>query len=152
MYREALTTESITYQFSCLFRIIESIPKRRKKLEREAKRRGKPYTPPNEVYPVTRQEALELLNSLYPAKPPKGWDDAALDSVLVPEAQGKPFTEIIDYLTPVRDNIAHTLVQRADELVSIDDPSAIQKIEKWLPVVKCIARSMLKNDFPTELA
>lgn len=151
VYREALTTESITYQFLCLFRIIESLPKRRKTLEREAKRTGRSYTPPDEIYPSTREEALGLLNSLYPARPPKGWDDAALDSVLVSEARGKRFTEIIASLVPVRDNIAHTLVQRADELVSIDDPSAIRKVEKWLPVVKSMARAMLNSDFPTEL-
>jgi hypothetical protein len=152
VYREALTTNSVTYEFLCLYRIVESIPSRRKRLEREAKRDGKIYSTPIETYPSTKEQALEMLAWIYPATPRGRWDDMSVDSVLAPSARGKTFSRIIDELAPIRDNIAHTLLQRGDELVSFDDPRAIQKIEQWLPVVKCMARVMLKNDFQAELS
>jgi hypothetical protein len=152
VYREALTTNSVTYEFLCLYRIIESIPKRRKRIERDAKRLSMTYIAPVEIYPSTKEETVAMLNSIYPAKPPKRWDDMAPHSVFVPEARGKPFPRIVDELAPIRDNIAHTLMQRADELVTMDDPESIEKVGKWLPVVKCMARLMLKNDFPAELS
>jgi hypothetical protein len=152
VYREALTTNSVTYEFLCLYRIVESIPRRRKRLERDAKRDGRTYLAPFEVYPSTKEQALVMLASIYPATPRDRWDDMSVASVLVSAACGKPFLQIVDELAPIRDNIAHTLLQRADELVSLDDPLAIWKVEKWLPVVKCMARVMLKSDFPAELS
>lgn len=148
VYREGLTNESPIYQFLCFYRIIESIHKRRKRLEREAKRNRTIYTPPDEIYPSTKEEGRNLLNSIYPAKPPNGWDDLALNSILVSEALGQSFADITDLLAPIRDNIAHTLLQRFEELVTSDDPLAINKIERWLPAVKSMARVMIKNDFP----
>jgi hypothetical protein len=53
--------------------------------------------------------AIEFLNSIFPVKP-TSWDALTLESVLIPEAVGKTFPVIIDgELTPIRDNIAHTL-------------------------------------------
>jgi hypothetical protein len=153
VYREALTTDSITYQFLCFYRIIESLHARRIRLSREAARRMVAYTdPPGEVYPSNRQEAAALLDSVFSARPLNGWDDMALESVLVTEALGKPFSAIADILRPIRDNIAHTLVQNVGELISMDDPFAREKVERWLPVLKSIARTMLKHDFQRELA
>ena len=40
VYREALTTESLPYQFLCFYRVVESLKARRKRLARDATRRG----------------------------------------------------------------------------------------------------------------
>ncbi len=152
VYREALITESITYQFLCFYRLIESVEARRTRLERDARRSGSVYTPPTEIYPSTAAEAVTWLDSIFPVRLGK-WDDLTLNSILIPEACGKTFGAIADgEPKSLRDNIAHTLLQRAGELVSMDDPLAREKVEKWLPPIKCIARTMLKNDFPTDLA
>lgn len=153
VYREALTTESLPYQFLCFYRVVESLKARRKRLARDATRRGVANAdPPAEIYPENRREAVALLDSVFPAKPPNGWDDMALASVLVAEALGKPFYTIADILRPIRDNIAHSLLQNAEELISMDDPFAREKVEKWLPVLKCVVRTMLKHDFERQLA
>jgi hypothetical protein len=147
IYREALITENINYQFLCFFRLIESMQARRKRLERDAKRHGGSYRVPAEVYPRTRAEAENFLDQIFPVKPTP-WDVGALDAVLVSEALGKGFTVIIqEYLKPVRHSIAHTLLQEAAELTTIDDHVSRARVEKWLAPAKCITRSMLKGDF-----
>ncbi len=147
VYREALTSESTMYQFLCYFRIIESIRARRKRLEREFVKSGKTYTIPVEVYPYTKLEVIRWLNDIFPVKPSK-WDEMAVQSILVPEARGRKFRVIVEeQLKNIRDNIAHTILRREGEIVLIDDHLSQDKVEKWLPATKCIARAMLRNDF-----
>ncbi len=147
IYREALITESVTYQFLCFYRLIESVVARRIRLAREAARRGGDSTAPKEIYPRTRDEGVALLNSIFPVKP-NTWDQFSLDSIMVPEALGQDFCTIIrKYFRPIRDNIAHTLLQRATELISTDDPLSRSRVERWLPPIKCVVRAMLKRDF-----
>jgi hypothetical protein len=71
-----------------------------------------------------------------------------VQDILAPEARGRKFQVIVkEQLKDIRDNIAHTLLQREGEIVLIDDHLSQEKVEKWLPPIKCIARAMLKNDF-----
>jgi hypothetical protein len=147
IYREALISENINYQFLCLFRLIESMQARRKRLMREAKRYGRSYSMPAEIYPGTRAEAESFLDRVFPVKSGP-WDVGALDAVLVSEALGKGFTVIIgEYLKPIRHSIAHTLLREAAELTTIDDHVSRARVEKWLAPAKCIMRSMHKSDF-----
>lgn len=147
IYREAITTESVTYQFLCFYRIIESIQARRTRLERDARKQATSYIAPTEMYPGTEAEASNFLNSLFSQKASHS-DPWTLDMILLPDAVGKEFRDIVtNYLKPVRDNIAHTSLQRASELISMDDPLSWQRVEMWLPPIKCIARKMLKNEF-----
>ena len=81
IYREAITTESVPYQFLCFFRLIESMQARRTRLSREASRRGETYTMPVEIYPRTQAEGVGFLNSAFPVKPSQ-WDQMTLDSIL----------------------------------------------------------------------
>jgi hypothetical protein len=147
IYREALTTDSITYQFLCFFRLIESMQARRKRLERDATKRGQKYISPTEVYPSNQADATAFLDSIVPVKPAP-WDEPTFRAILVPDALGKEFRDIVEtQLRPIRDNIAHTLLQRSQELISLDDPLGRAKVELWLPPIKCITRSMLIKDF-----
>jgi hypothetical protein len=68
-------------------------------------------------------------------------------------ARGRKFRVIIEEeLKGIRDNIAHSLLQREAEMVLMDDHLSQEKVEKWLPPIKCIARAMLKNDFSAALS
>ena len=152
VYREALTSESTTYQFLCYYRLIESIQARRKRLERDFLKQGKKYLIPVEVYPYTQLEAIRWLNAIFPVKPTQ-WDEMTIQCILVPEARGREFRVIVEEeLKGIRDNIAHTLLQREAEMVLMDDLLSQEKVEKWLPPIKCIARAMLKNDFGAALS
>lgn len=76
----------------------------------------------------------------------------ALDSIFQPESLGKKFGDVIDnILTPLRVDIAHALSSKSGDLtLSVDDLLHIQKVNKWLPLTKCIVRRMLKDEFPEE--
>jgi hypothetical protein len=102
---------------------------------------------PVEIYPRTEAEGIDFLNSVFPVKPTQ-WDVMTLNSILVSTALGKTFPVIIeDELKPIRDNIAHTLLQRSEELISMDDHFARAKVETWLAPIECITRAMLNQDF-----
>jgi len=147
IYREAITTGNITYQFLCFYRLIESIQARRTRLERECRRQATKYIIPTEVYPRNEAEAIRFLDALFSPKASHS-DPLTLSMILVSDAVGKEFNKIVSvYLKPIRINIAHTLLQRASELISMDDPFSSRRIETWLPPIKCIARAMLKNEF-----
>ena len=74
-----------------------------------------------------------------------------LESIFVAEARGKKFTQIIfDYLRPVRDRIAHAVLNSGELTLSADEDLDVREIYKWLSLMKCIARHMLwKTRLPT---
>jgi hypothetical protein len=153
LYREALNSNSPVYQFLCLFKIIEALKARRKKLEREAKRTGtgQPLTAPIEMLPTSYGEIRAWLDTLFYARPP--WDLTALEGAVPPEARGKSFNDVIsNILTPLRDNIAHALFADAGKelTISYDDLVDTRKIAKLVPLTKCIVRRMLRSDFLAE--
>jgi hypothetical protein len=53
-------------------------------------------------------------------------------------------------LTTLRDQIAHGIMRSGELSLSADDLVQIQRVNKWLPLTRCIARRMLKNDFPKQ--
>jgi len=152
LYCEALNANSPVYQFLCLFKIIEALRARRKKLQRDAKRGGVGYTsPPTEELPTSYGEIRAWLDALFYVRPP--WDLTVLDSAVPPEVRGKPFDEVItEMLNPLRVNVAHALFEdTGPELtISCDDLLDTRKIAKLVPLTKCIVRRMLKTDFPAE--
>ena len=152
MYREALNSNSPVYQFLCLFKIIEALRARRKKLQRAAKAAGTAYTPvAPEIFPTTHQEMRVWLEALFYVRPE--WSLVALDSAVPSEARGKSFDEVItNLLKPLRDNIAHALFEDTglELTISYDDLPDTRKIAKLVPLMKCIVRRMMKTDFHAE--
>jgi hypothetical protein len=74
-----------------------------------------------------------------------------LESIFVKEARGKKINQIIDdYLRPVRDRIAHAVLDSGELTLSADEDLDMREIYKWLSLMKCIVRHMLKSDFPRE--
>ena len=149
LYREALNSNSPVYEFLCLFKIIEALRARRKKLQRAAKAANVAYTNvPPENFPTTHLEIRMWLEALFYVRPE--WSLVALDSAVPPEVRGKSFDEVIaDLLNPLRVNIAHALFEDTglELTISYDDLPDTRKIAKLVPVVKCIVRRMLKTDF-----
>ena len=68
-----------------------------------------------------------------------------------PTHAGRDTNQIIDdYLRPVRDRIAHAVLDSGELTLSADEDLDIREIYKWLSLMKCIARHMLKSDFSKE--
>ncbi len=144
LYREALNSNSPLYRFLCVYKIIEGI----------IVRRGvtKIYPKVKERVPDNRTEFNAWLHAVFPARPTQ-WYEMALDSVFVKEALGRSVGDIREKdLRPIRNDIGHLF---SDEDIAspkarlwVDDPLQMMKVHHWLPVTTCIARLMLKNEFP----
>jgi hypothetical protein len=53
-------------------------------------------------------------------------------------------------ITPIRVRIAHAVLESGELTLSADEEMDIREVYKWLSLTKCIARHMLKSDFPNE--
>ncbi len=150
LYREALGSSSAVYRFLCLFKIIEGLRAKRKRLTREAKRTGTTVAIPDEILPTDTDEIGTWLNAIFPGK--RKWDGLALASAVPPEVRGQNISTVIEkILNPIRDTVAHALLSNKGELtMSADELLHLQQVNKWLSLLRCIARRMLKNDFPGE--
>jgi hypothetical protein len=149
IYREALNSSSSIYRFLCLFKIMEAIRNRRDRLANEAGTRGHPFSRPVEKLPDSRSDFVLWLNTAFPFA--RNWDDLTIDSVFLPEVVGKKFNRVMDdYLTPLRNDVAHVIIESGEITLSTDELMHAQKISHWLPVTRCMVRHMLRNEFPAE--
>lgn len=149
-YREGLTSNSISYQFLCYYKIIEGIRARRSRIIEEA-RREKREIPEKlkERIPTTGKEKKDWLNSLFIA--PQEWDEMALNSVFINEIENKSIGNLISKqseLHKLRLKIAHSILDNDEPALSIDDVIDVEHLHKWLPVAKFIARYLLNREFP----
>ncbi len=150
LYREALNSNSPVYQYLCYFKIIESVRKRRERLGGEARARGETFSRPAEVFPSSPEALHHWLDALHTVRP-HAWDQMVTDGLLLPETVGKKFGTIIEKdLIPLRTRAAHALFESAELGLSVDDYLSHETVNKWLPVLKCMVRRMLKNEFPSE--
>jgi hypothetical protein len=154
LYREALQSSSPFYRFLCLYKIVEGLHKRRGRLTIEAKKQGtyaprRPLIP--ERIPTEKSQQAQLLSAVYSIQPGKTWDDMFIGLTFPQESHGKSAKEIRDtLLEKVRDTIAHAVMLDNEPGLSVDDLEDHWKVNKWLPLVRFLARLMLANDFPNE--
>lgn len=134
-YREALNSTSPFYQLLCFYKVIEGVKKIRDKRREEVLKRGKEYRDPSERIP---SKLTDIPVS-----------DAAGRNLFRPYL-GKKFTRVIDTeLRPLfRHAIAH-LDPRGHSLV-IDRFHHITECEAAMPVIKFIARQMLRNEIKAD--
>ena len=93
-------------------------------------------------------EQAAWLSSLYPL--PQEWDDIAYDSVFIAEAVGRKVGNLIDKdgeLHRLRNKIAHAVLDSGEPTISIDNGLDVDEVEKWLPLARCLARYLLKDNF-----
>lgn len=152
LYREGMNSNSAFYRFLCFYKVIESIVLRRTRLNEEAKAAGRePIRRAREIIPGARDELLGWLGEVYPWR--SSWDDFALDQLIPPEAAGKKLGWLREkHLNPLRVRIAHALLDTGEAGVRLDSMEHIQEINKWLPLCRTIARSVIRNEFPEEFA
>ena len=134
----------------CLFKILEALVARRKRLTREAKRKKTNYVSTEEVLPNTPAEVKTWFEGLFYIRPP--FDLSTLDSAVPQDLRGRKAADVIEAdLKPFRDKVAHALFGSGGELrLSSDDLNHTHSITKRLLVTKCLVRRMLKNDFPAD--
>jgi hypothetical protein len=149
LYREGLNSTSLRYQFLCYFKIIEAIRVRRGRVASAARQQGLQPTRIVERLPATTADRAAWLNALFPVR--GEMDEFVLDNTFPLEVLGKKMSHVIDqHLRPIRLRITHAVLDSGELTLSPDEPNEERELIKWLPLAKCVARRMLKNDFPAE--
>ena len=151
LYREAVNNASPLYQFLCLYKIIDAIYARRQRLQRELKSESPREPFLAETVPDDPIQFKTWMDSIFPQPARLSWQPMHFESVFRTEVRGKEFADIVTTrLAPIRNRIAHAITGASELGFSIDDVSELQAVLCWLPLVKCIVRRMLRNDFPDE--
>lgn len=154
LYREALNSNSPNYQYLSFFKIIEGIRRIREERTTQENQAAlakgeKPPSRPREKLPTTKEEQAAWLNSVIALQ---NWSDLALLQVFPPEVLGKKVNDVIrdsGILDMIRNRIAHAVMRdETQETINIDDGLLINEVSKWLPLCKCIARYLLKKEYP----
>lgn len=151
LYREALESGSTVYQFLCLYKMAEGMLfVRRPRLAKEAKARGENFTRPDESVPDNPIQFIPWLNAVFPNR--RQWDDLALESIFVGDARGRKFADLLMHEPrDVRDAVAHALSDSTGAmLVSADEALHLNRVNRWIPLLKYIVRRLLKNELPQE--
>ncbi len=156
LYKEALNCNSVNYQFLCFYKIIERVNRdrvrRTRKAERERKKREKQEIfeeqSVSEILPVRPVDQIKWLNNLYIHK---AWSPLALSQIFLPEAIGQPFENLVGkdkILYNIRNAIAHAFIEDSDEEPLADDITRLYTVRNWLPLCKCLALHLVKQEFP----
>jgi hypothetical protein len=141
LYREAINSTSLKYQFLCYYKIMESIYARRNSL-------GKLKRVP-ELLPPTLADREAWLKAIF--APPWEIDDFILENTFPPEIFGKKVGYVVEHhLQPIRLKITHSVLKSGQLVTAPDDPDEEREVIKWLPLAKCIVRRLLKSEFPIE--
>jgi hypothetical protein len=150
-YREGLNTRSEFYRFLCFYKVIESIAIRRGRVNKAIREAGGEVKRHDERVPQSPEEILRFLGDIYPWR--NSWDELALDQTFPREIRGQKVAHIKDsYLNPIRTGIAHALLKTGEIQITLDRIEDVQRVNKWLPLCRVIARLLLKNEFPTEFS
>ena len=150
LYREGLESKSSVYRFLCFFKVAEGIRLLRSRRAKEARANGRPFTRPDERVPRDELEFVPWLLDIFPTQ--HEWDEMALEAIFQPEARGRRFGDLLKHkLCDLRDDIAHALTDKSGAVtLSVDEALHLERLNKWLPLMKCIVRRMLRNEFPDE--
>lgn len=148
LYREASNSLSPAYQFLCWFKIIEGLRTRRGRRAAELRQAGQtPPSSPRILVPKTAQEQAAWLKELFPAG--HTWDQLTLDSIFRPEVTGRRAEDLVmGPLRALRLKIAHALLDSGEPGVQLDEGHDRDEIQRWLPLLRCLARAYLRTEFP----
>ena len=104
-----------------------------------------------ETVPADENAFKPWMNAIFPTAVRLAWSQMHFDSGCRPEARSKEFSAVFDaFLLPIRNRIAHALTGSGELGYSIDNASDLQSVFHWLPLLKCMVRRTLKNEFPSE--
>jgi len=144
LYREALNSNSAPYRYLCLFKIIEAIRVRRERLANEAVKKWAEAPISRGARTSVETDFQKYLDPIYHLRE---WHSLALTQVFPPAIRGKKFNQIIDdELRPLRDKVAHGIMDSGELGISADDLVKLEQVNSWLPLTRTMVRRMLKND------
>lgn len=146
LYREALNCNTPIYQFLCLFKIIEGTQARRIRLDKAVISCGGTPRRLRDRLPADFNSAGTWLHQIFHHK---GWDPASVGLIFPREVLGKRMNTVLQtHLRPLRNLVAHAVLDTGEMTLSADISFNRSNVEKWLPLTKCFAKYLLKQEFP----
>jgi hypothetical protein len=132
---------SPAYSFLCFRKIVESMWKRRARLGTQ----GKPAVASKEAIPHTADDSL-WLGDLFLFVPEETKD------VFPQNIRGWKFSRVYDEMRPLRDRIAHALFEQGKAELDWHSVTGNDDLYQWSFVARCMARRMMRNEFPGSVA
>lgn len=147
IFREALTSQAPVYQFFCYYRIIEGITVRRARICQAAiASKQAPLRQERIRIPGDTTELRRLLSTAFCRN--QEWEDITVDMVFPTCCRGRKVLNIVENtLRPLRDKVAHMLLDAGEPSLNLDDAADCDEVLKWLPFSKLIARLMYLQEF-----
>ena len=131
-YREALNANNVFYQFLCFYKVVEAVGKIRADRVKREKDTGRTPQTPQEIIPDT-------------------YAGYSLDAEAFAAYHGEKFTAVCDeFRGTARNAIAHLDPFQAESSLVADQWVDIEKCEVAIPVIKYIAREMVKNEIAAD--
>jgi hypothetical protein len=146
LYREGINSNSPNYQFLCWYKIVEGVNTKR---EPEAAQLKGPlplrYPERMEEDSVEQRKRLE---EAFPFVKQWGTADAAWDDLVPAEVRSWKFNRVREQkLEPLRNKIAHMISEPSGDLsLSPDSRENSREVNKWISVLRFIARVMIMNE------
>ncbi len=130
-YREAMNSTNVFYKIICFYRVVEGVRKLRNEKRHEVLLEGGTPHEPDERIPATAGALPDDLQGNASIMPYLGWR----------------FNRVIDHnRDDLRNAAAH--LDPTDEHLSVDRYDDVERFERLLPIIKYIAREMLRNQLP----
>ncbi len=146
LYREGINSYSPNYQFLCWYKIVEGINAKREDETRISKTRlTLKYPERLEKNSVDQRKRLE---EAFPFIKLCGTTDAAWDDIVPADVKDWKFNRVREQrLEPLRNRIAHMISEASGDLsFSPDSRENLREVNKWLSLLRFIARVMIMNE------
>jgi hypothetical protein len=146
LYREGINSNSPNYQFLCWYKIVEGINVKREPEVAQLK------APLPLKYPERLErdgiEQRKRLEEAFPFIKLCGTTDAAWDDLVPAEVRDWKFNRVrAQKLEPLRNRIAHMISEASGDLsLSPDSRENASQVNKWISVLRFIARVMVMNE------
>jgi hypothetical protein len=146
LYREGINSHSPNYQFLCWYKIVEGINVKREPETAQLK------APLPLKYPERLEkesvEQRKRLEAAFPLIKLLGTTDAAWDDLVPAEVRDWKFNRVREQkLEPLRNRIAHMISESSGDLsLSPDSRENASQVNKWISVLRFIARVMVMNE------
>jgi len=146
LYREGINSYSPNYQFLCWYKIVEGINSKRED-ETKISKSALPLKYPERLE-KTAAEQRKRLEEAFPFIKLCGTPDAAWDDIVPVDVRDWKFNRVREKkLEPLRNRIAHMISEASGDLsLSPDSRENLREVNKWLSVLRFIARVMIMNE------
>lgn len=143
-YRDALNSNDPNWRFLCFSRIVEQLWKWQ--IARISAGETLAFDLEGIRIPSDDLSVKLWVASAFPAH--YSFDDQAYVDIVPTEARGMTTNGVIkEYTRPIRDDIAHGLFDRGLLPPTKNDVAHSERVRRWLPMLRCIARVHLRAVF-----